>query len=188
MEAFWGFHKNHFSRIFNVYCGEFLLLGKLLLSSVVLFVLLGFGFVGSAAADATMWSQVYGGPTYYSARAMVATSDGGYAIAGRTGVNNNDFWLIKTDEFGYMEWNQTYGGTYFDYGNTMVKTADGGYAMVGETRALGFTSAKLWLVKTNETGFIPEHPSFILSSLLMTTTLVIVIYKKKPFNRPQKAG
>ena len=302
MEAFWGFHKNHFSRIFNVYCGEFLLLGKLLLSSVVLFVLLGFGFVGSAAADATMWSQVYGGPTYYSARAMVATSDGGYAIAGRTGVNNNDFWLIKTDEFGYMEWNQTYGGTHFDYGNTMVKTADGGYAiagsthsishsiyddvllvktdeyrneewnrtyggpnwdgansviatsdggyvlagvwdyadyvflnngkevahgsfwliktdmlgnmewnrtytesdlnvayavvatsdggyaMVGETRALGFTSAKLWLVKTNETGFIPEHPSFILSSLLMTTTLVIVIYKKKPFNRPQKAG
>jgi hypothetical protein len=111
------------------------LLGKRLLSSVVLFVLLSFGFVGSVEADATMWSQTYGGPTYYSTRAMVATSDGCYAIA-------------------------------------------------GETRSLGSTGADFWLVKTDETGFVPEHPSFILSSLLMTATLVIVIYRKRLLNRP----
>ena len=51
-----------------------------------------------------MWSQDHGG--YYSevANSLVETTDGGYAIAGRTGdVNNNEytnFWLVKTDEWG----------------------------------------------------------------------------------------
>jgi hypothetical protein len=51
------------------------------------------------------WNQTYGyggiGSDYtYS---MVATSDGGYAIAGYTdflSAGYNDFWLIKTDEYG----------------------------------------------------------------------------------------
>lgn len=129
------------------------MLRKLLLSSVVLFVLLSFGFVGSVEADATMWSQVYGGPTYYSARAMVATSDGGYAIAGRIGVNNIDFWLIKTDEYGYMEWNQTYGGPHWEYCNAMVETADGGYAIAGSTHSISQSICDdVLLIKTDEQG------------------------------------
>ena len=43
------------------------------------------------------------------------------------------------------------------------------------------------LVKTDETGYfegtiIPEHHSWLLSSLLLTATFVIVIYKKKFFD------
>lgn len=130
-----------------------MLLRKLLLSSIVLFVLLSFGFVGSVEADATMWSQTYGGSEQYSAKAMVATSDGGYAIAGTIGVNNGDFWLIKTDEFGCMEWNQTYGGTLWDYGNALVETSDGGYAIAGSTHSVSHSIYDdAWLVKTDEFG------------------------------------
>jgi hypothetical protein len=37
------------------------------------------------------------------ARSLIATSDGGYAMAGYTqsfGAGGNDFWLVKTDELG----------------------------------------------------------------------------------------
>lgn len=57
-------------------------------------------------ADGNMqWNQTYGGEKEgtESATAIVETSDGGYAIAGRTttyGAGNYDFWLIKIDGYG----------------------------------------------------------------------------------------
>ena len=47
------------------------------------------------------WNQTYGGEDpfeNYVARSLVATSDGGYALAGCYELY--EFWLIKTDENG----------------------------------------------------------------------------------------
>ncbi len=49
------------------------------------------------------WSRAYGGTGYDEARSLVQTSDGGYAIAGRSGsfgAGATDFLLVKTDAEG----------------------------------------------------------------------------------------
>ena len=110
------------------------------------------------------WNRTYGGEVADYAWSLVATSDGGYAIAAITesfGAGFLDFWLVKTDEFGNMEWNQTYGGPGFDHAYSMVETSDGGYVIVGnkenstvepEPTPLPPLPANIWLVKTNEFG------------------------------------
>jgi len=90
------------------------------------------------------WNHTYGEGFAYS---LVATSDGGYAIAG---ITNGDFWLLKTDAFGNMEWNRTYGGTGDDIANSLMATSDGGYAIAGATDYFGSNDS--WLVKTDSLG------------------------------------
>jgi hypothetical protein len=132
-----------------------------------------------------IWNQTYGGTQFDYATSLVATSDGGYAVAGGTysfGAGKRDFWLIKTDTYGNAEWNQTYGGTEQELAYSLVVTPDGGYAIAGHTYSFGAGEDDFWLIKTDETGFVPEYSSLLLPSLLLTATLVIVIYKKKFFN------
>jgi hypothetical protein len=77
------------------------------------------------------WNRTYGGDGNDFARSLVATSDGGYALAGGKDGNvygGGDFWLIKTDEYGNMEWNQTY--KEFS-ANSLIEASDGGYAITG---------------------------------------------------------
>jgi hypothetical protein len=125
----------------------------LIFSFIAVFVLSSLSFVVSVEADSSMWSQTYGGTGFEEAYALVEISDGGYAIAGYSGVNNCDFWLFKTDEFGYMEWNKTYGGTLWDYAESLISTSDGGYAIVGSTHSVSQSICDdVWLVKTDEFG------------------------------------
>jgi FlaG/FlaF family flagellin (archaellin) len=101
------------------------------------------------------WNQTYEGTGYDYARSLVATSDGGYAIAGYTqsfGLGDAAFWLIKADASGNMEWNKTYGGTSYDLAFSVVKCSDGGYAIAGETASFGAGSNDFWLIKTDELG------------------------------------
>jgi predicted secreted protein len=139
-----------------------LLRRKLFLYGVVLSVLLCFSLVSSAQASSN-WNKTFGGTGNDLGRSLVATSDGGYAIAGVTdsfGAGGTDFWLIKTDVNGVMEWNRTYGGTGDDQAYSLVATSDGGYAIAGYTKSFGtggggiFAEAhiEVWLVKTDSLG------------------------------------
>jgi hypothetical protein len=80
------------------------------------------------------WNQTYGASNHEFANSLVATSDGGYALAGSTGsfVSENvdvDVWLIKVNSQGNMEWNQTYGSSLADYCESMVISNKGGYTL-----------------------------------------------------------
>lgn len=80
------------------------------------------------------WNTTYGGAQRDCAYSLVATSDGGYALAGVTasfGEGGNDFWLIKTDSVGTVEWSQTYGDVNHSTAYSLVTTSDGGYALAG---------------------------------------------------------
>jgi len=108
-----------------------------------------------SACAASMWSQTYGGTQWDRASSLVVTSDGGYAIVGRTnsfGEGGSDAWLVKTDASGNMMWNHTYGGTNFDAALSLVVTSDGGYAIAGFTSSFGAGDADFWLVKTDSSG------------------------------------
>lgn len=105
------------------------------------------------------WNKTYGGMFSDTARSLVQTSDGGYALAGETnsfGLGNGDAWLVKTDASGNMEWNQTHGGTRSESVESLVETSDGGYALAGETRSFSAGHIDAWLVKTDGHGKIPE--------------------------------
>ena len=124
-----------------------------LLLTTVLSVLLCASLVMSARAEATMWTQTYGGLEQDRAYSLVATSDGGYALAGYTSSNNGDCLLVKTDADGNMEWNKTYGGALWDYAYSLVETSDGGYALAGCTHSVSNSIYDdAWLVKTDELG------------------------------------
>jgi len=113
-------------------------------------------------ASSELW-KTYGGEFDDEAAAIVASSDGGYAIAGTTssfGTGGYDFWLIKVDENGNMEWNKTYGGTKSDVAAALVCTADGGYAMAGETRSYGEGEIDFWLVKVDSSGNLQWNKTF----------------------------
>jgi FlaG/FlaF family flagellin (archaellin) len=111
--------------------------------------------VVSGEVEPLMWSQTYGGTGYDCGYSVVKTRDGGYALAGSTasvGAGADDFWLIKTDEYGCMEWNRTYGGTDVDVAQSLVATSDGGYAIAGYTNSSGAGDIDFWLVKTDASG------------------------------------
>jgi predicted secreted protein len=146
-----------------------------LLSATVLSVLLCFSLVTSVRAEAAMWTQTYDrdeiwesemdfiDKTEEGAHSLVATSDGGYALAGYTrsfGAGGSDFWLVKTDSAGNVEWNQTYGGEGIDEAASLVETSDGGYAMIGTTTSFGAGGSDFWLVKTDSAGNVEWNQTY----------------------------
>jgi hypothetical protein len=93
-----------------------------------------FRLVKTDSAGGMLWSQKYGTSDKDIAYSMVQTIDGGYALAGYTGIVNwrGDFWLVKTDSAGKMLWNRQYGGSYEEFGAySIVQLDDGGYALAG---------------------------------------------------------
>ena len=101
------------------------------------------------------WNRTYGGTSGDYARALVQTSDGGYALAGYTysyGAGQEDFWLVKTNSTGDALWNKTYGGTNEDYAQGLVQTGDGGYALAGSTNSFGAGGWNFWLIRTDADG------------------------------------
>jgi hypothetical protein len=139
---------------------------NLLLSELVLFVLICSSLVVSVDAAST-WSQVYGGEGDDRACSVIATSDGGYAIAGTTDSfgASGDFWLVKTDANGVMEWNRAYGGAGDDVACSLVATSDGGYALAGtwnDSQYYGGTAyyGDFWLVKTDALGHMQWNRTY----------------------------
>jgi len=109
------------------------------------------------------WNKTYGGINLDWMYSMVQTSDGGYALTGRTesfGTGGTDFWLVKTDASGNMMWNQTYGGTGYDGAWALVQTREGGYALVGSTTSFGTGDLDFWLVKTNSAGTMQWNKTY----------------------------
>ncbi|MCJ7614489.1 hypothetical protein MUO71_07000 [Candidatus Bathyarchaeota archaeon] len=128
------------------------------------------------------WNRTYGGAGSDVANSVVQTSDGGYALAGRTsffGDNTyyNYCWLVKTDSEGNMEWNVTCVYGWPSIASSMIQTSDGGYAVSGYTSSLGnylgmysyihlvkvdFNGTKQWV--RNYDGLGDNHALFVVET------------------------
>jgi len=99
----------------------------------------------------TLWTRTYGTTDHDYGNSVQQTSDGGYIIAGYTGMFMVDIYLIKTDGDGNTLWSQPIGGTANDYGNSVQQTSDGGYIIAGYSAAY-MEDSDIYLMKTNPNG------------------------------------
>jgi hypothetical protein len=89
------------------------------------------------------------------ARDVLATSDGGYIIAGSTNtsiMNDCDVYVIKTDANGDTVWTKSYGGPKPDYAFSMLETSDGNFFIVGYSQSYSAGDFDIYLLKINPTG------------------------------------
>ena len=147
------------------------------------------------ATGTTVWSRaLFSVPAgTVKINAAVATTDGGYLLAGksnsasvggdvstpaRLGLFNNptdDFWILKIDANGVKQWDKRYGGNYNDEANDIIQTSDGGYLLGGITQSDQsgdvsengyFNENSFWSVKIDANGIKQWDKRFIPQYLL----------------------
>jgi len=98
------------------------------------------------------WHETYpvGTNTYSQANAIQQTSDGGYILAGHTGLGYSNAFLIRIDSIGTSIWEKTISRNYRDTFYSVQISDDGGYFMVGDSG--GTFVRDLFVMKTDMTG------------------------------------
>lgn len=78
------------------------------------------------------WQKIY--ETADGIRSFIHTSDGGYVLAGLTGLTSfpgyhgsGDIWIAKINQGGTIQWQKCYGGSRYDESPNIISTDDGGY-------------------------------------------------------------
>ncbi|MDY6965741.1 MAG: hypothetical protein SVM80_07210 [Halobacteriota archaeon] len=75
-----------------------------------------------------VWEKTFSRSDNDGAHSIIQTSDGGYAVAGRT--EPRKVWIIKLDNAGNKVWENIFGGGGGDNGKiSITQTSDGGYAV-----------------------------------------------------------
>jgi uncharacterized delta-60 repeat protein len=103
------------------------------------------------------WQKTYGGDHDDRALSIVATTDGGYAVAGATesfGAGSSDIWVLKLHVDGTIAWQKTYGGDSYEAAYAMQRTSDGGYVAAGWTSSFGVGYGDIWVLKLNADGSV----------------------------------
>jgi len=107
-------------------------------------------------SGAPQWSKTYGGTALDMAYGVVATSDGGFLLAGMTNTptppSYSDVYLVKTDGSGEMQWSKTFGGSGDYVARSLIATSDGGYLMAGYHIPLGSVIWDVYVLKTDASG------------------------------------
>jgi hypothetical protein len=127
------------------------------------FVFIAFTAIGLLGTPSTafsqalpvVWDHTYGGAERDYANSIVALSDGGFAVAGRTsskGAGGGDMWVLRLDEAGNVAWDHTYGGAKWDETSSIVALADGGFAVAGGTYSKGAGYEDMWVLRLDEAG------------------------------------
>lgn len=119
--------------------------------------------IKTSASGVLQWQKYYGGSEIDAAASVVQTSDGGYALLGRTysyGAGSEDFYLIRADSTGNMLWYKTFGGSGIEEGNSIRQTFDGGFILAGYTSSFGAGGYDMYLVKTDEMGSLSWSTTF----------------------------
>jgi FHA domain len=109
---------------------------------------------GPAGPAPTSWERVIGGAGDDIGRAVLATGDGGFVIAGSTeskGAGKTDMWLVRLDATGAVIWDKTYGGDGDDAAYAVVAAEDG-YAIAGAAAAGDGKGSTAWLLRVDAVG------------------------------------
>jgi len=127
------------------------------------------------------WSQTYGGPSNDYADCVIMTSDGGYALAGRTssrGAGSEDMWLVKTNSSGQMEWNQTFGGIDADVAYSVLEISENEFVLEGRTDSKGAGDTDLWFLKVKMVSYIPKTTNMTIFNISFILFIVLTLISR----------
>lgn len=111
-----------------------------------------FWLLRTDASGSKLWDRNFGDKYEQHGEAIVQTSDGGFALGGRTFSHTmGDGWLVRTDEQGNALWEHEYGTALQDSIDGMALTSDGGFALVGLT-IIDIGVMRAWFVRTDANG------------------------------------
>jgi hypothetical protein len=102
-----------------------------------------------------LWEKNYGGDFDESARALTATSDGGFVLVGLTTAyadRGEEAWIVKVDSIGNMLWQQAFGGKQNDFANDVIETSDKGILVCGMTSSKPGGGNAFWVLKLDSAG------------------------------------
>jgi hypothetical protein len=92
------------------------------------------------ARNQLQWQKTYGGSDDDRGFDLIQTSDGGFAMLGKSKSNDldvsknsgfDDFWVSKLDSNGSISWEYSYGFAGSDTPNSIIQTRDNGYLLTG---------------------------------------------------------
>ena len=120
------------------------------------------------------WQKTYGGSDDDRGADLIQTSDGGYAIIGKSKSNDlevsenagfDDFWVSKLDSSGSISWEYTFGFAGSDTPYSIIQTNDNGYLLSGvldvsasngqgdrNSAASRHAGGHYWVIKLNANG------------------------------------
>lgn len=136
--------------------------GWMIATAAAALIILAWAAPAAAQAPPVDWFETFGGSQLDWGYSVVATSDGGFVIAGYTesmGAGFEDGYLVKTDAAGNVLWERTYGNVAEDRFYAVTQTRDGGFAMAGVT-GLGSPQWDAWLVRTDARGELLWQQTF----------------------------
>ena len=117
------------------------------------------------------WNRTYGGSGTEYANSVVATHDGGYAVAGSVrplNDNNTSVWLVKVDALGNMQWNQIFGGPLADYCSSIVTSNKGDLVLAcisqPPTRTSNYGDGDFWLANVDSLGNLLGNQTYGISA------------------------
>ncbi len=102
-----------------------------------------------------VWMKRLNGAGSDVGTSIVATSDGGFVVAGYTtsaGAGNQDFLILKLDSNGNKLWARTVGGANNEQALLVTPTLDGGYVVTGYTESAGVGDKDLLVVRLDGNG------------------------------------
>jgi hypothetical protein len=103
-----------------------------------------------SGSGSVVWEHAFGGTGSDLCENIVTTSDGGFALVGKTdsfGAGSIDVWLIKTDSTGNPQWSWVFGGTGADAGYAVAQTSNGCYYVSGVTSTYGAGNNDVLFIK-----------------------------------------
>ncbi len=141
-----------------------------------------------------VWDKTIGGNDKDELNSIVATSDGGYILAGSSSSNISgdksenskggfDYWVVKINSSGQKVWDKTIGGSNNDVLIAITSTSDGSFMLAGSSSS-EISGDKIenskggfdyWVVKINSSGqkvwdkTIGGNSSDVVKSIILTT-------------------
>lgn len=123
-----------------------------------------------------IWDNTIGGTDRDRLSTITPTNDGGYMIVGSSesnisadktenNIGDNDYWVVKLNEFGAIEWDNTIGGSGYDIGGMFIEVNANKYIVTGysESNISGdkledsYGPGDIWLLSLNAQGEIMDQ-------------------------------
>ncbi len=113
-----------------------------------------------------LWSKTYSEAQPQYLWDILTTSDGGLLLVGERGdpllVNDNQYYLIKTNSIGDTLWTKTYASPGYTFNRlySAIQTNDGGYFLTGFSDGFGAGDKDIFVVKTDSNGALLWSQTF----------------------------